>query len=182
MSDGTGEQPTPTRPRGRRAAPPAVPASPLAKATALLAAVVDALARRSAPAVAAVTSWASAHRAVALTGAAALLSIGIIAGGAAVIQAGSAGAPGTEASSELETPRPTPSAPANSQAFPPVLPTSTPAPPEPTAVPIEPTDEPVADEPDEPVDDPVVEPEPEPDPSTDDDHPGRGQGPKKPKG
>ncbi|MFF2493832.1 hypothetical protein [Agromyces sp. NPDC058064] len=165
MSDGTGERRT--RPRGRRAAEPA---SATAKR-------LDAVAARLAPAFAATVGWVTAHRAVALTGATALLSIGIIAGGAAVIQAGT-GAPDTEASSELQTPRPTPNAPANSQAFPPVLPTATPAAPEPTTAPDEPTDEPVADEPDEPAVEPTVEPTPEPE----DDHPGRGQGPKKPKG
>lgn len=169
MSDGTGEGRT--RARGRRAAEPA---SATAKQ-------LDALAARLAPALAATVGWVSAHRAVALTGAAALLSVGIIAGGAAVIQAGT-GAPDTEASSETVTPRPTPADPAGAQAIPPVLPTATPAPPDPTPGPAEPGDEPVVDEPvvEEPVtDDPVVEPEPETEP---DDHPGRGQGPRKPKG
>ncbi|GAA1782838.1 hypothetical protein [Agromyces lapidis] len=174
MSDGTERGP---RPRGRRAAEPA---SPFAKR-------VDAVAARLAPALAGATTWVSAHRAVALTGAAAILSVGIIAGGAAVIQSTGGGAQDTEASSGLETPRPTPNAPANTQAFPPVLPTATPAPPDEAGA-AEPGDEPVADEPDEPADDPVIEPEPtpepepEPDPGTDDDHPGRGQGSKKPKG
>jgi hypothetical protein len=157
------------RPRGRRAAPK----SPLATALEPLA-----------PAVAATTAWLSKHRLGALIAGASLATVAMLGGGIALIQAAGGGAgtsdpgDGDGSYSMLDDPRPTSTAPAGPSSFGPILPTpapptSTPTPtPTPTPAPGDVVEPPVADE-------PVVEPTPAPD--TDED-PGRGNGPKKPKG
>ena len=155
------------RPRGRRAAPK----SPLATALEPLA-----------PAAAATTAWLSKHRVGALIAGASLATVAMLGGGIALIQSAGAGPgasdPGDDGGSYsmLDDPRPTSTAPAGPSPFGPILPTpappsSTPTP-TPTPAPDEVVEPPVADE-------PVVEPTPSPDT---DDPPGRGNGPKKPKG
>lgn len=155
------------RPRGRRAAPK----SPLATALESLA-----------PAVAATTAWLSKHRLGALIAAASLATVAMLGGGIALIQSAGTGAgasePGDDGGSYsmLDDPRPTSTAPAGPSPFGPILPT--PAPPSSTPTP---TATPAPDEVVEPpvADEPVVEPTPSPDT---DETPGRGNGPKKPKG
>jgi hypothetical protein len=153
------------RPRGRRAAPK----SSLATALEPLA-----------PAVVATTAWLSKHRLGALIAAASVATVAMLGGGIALIQSAGAGAgaPGDDGDSYsmLDDPRPTSTAPAGPSTFGPILPTPAPrsATPTPTPTPTPSPDDVV----EQPVDEPVVEPAP----STEPEPPGRGNGPKKPKG
>jgi hypothetical protein len=157
------------RPRGRRAAPRSRVAIAL---------------EPFAPAVAATTAWLSKHRLGALIAAASLATVAMLGGGIALIQSAGAGAgasgdnrDGGDPYSMLDDPRPTSTAPAGPSPFGPILPTPAPRPATPTPTP---TPTPSPDDAIEPpaVDEPVVEPEP----TTEPDPPGRGNGPKKPKG
>jgi hypothetical protein len=153
------------RPRGRRAAPKS-----------RLATALEPLA----PALAATTAWLSKHRLGALIAAASLATVAMLGGGIALIQSAGAGAgaPGDDdgSYSMLDDPRPTSTAPAGPSRFGPILPTPKPGAATPTPTP--PSPEAVVEPP--VVDEPVVEPTPTTGP--DPDGPGRGNGPKKPKG
>lgn len=159
------------RPRGRRAAPKRAPGAALVGRALALAA-----------------RWARGHRQVVVIAGAGLVAVVMLGGAVAVI--GSSAGQIDEAAPVVEAPRPTPSVPPTGRAYPPILPTATPpAEPAPTSGPDDGADEPVDGMPLEPTVDPeptetaeTPEPAPEPPPVSDDDHPGRGHGPKKPKG
>lgn len=161
-----------------RALPARVPQ--LGRAAAWTRARLAPIGRALAPAV----LWARGHRPAVVIAGAGLVAVAMLGGTVAVI--GSSTGQIDEAAPSVETPRPTPGKASPTRAYPPILPTATPpADPSPTT---EPDDR--AGDPDDPSAEPAVEPEPteiaeptpEPTPEPEDDHPGRGQGPKKPKG
>jgi len=149
------------RPRGRRAAP----ASP-----------VGAMLEPVLPFVAASAAWLERHRlgaAIAVTG----LVVAVMGVAGVTLMQGTGGAaPGNEASTSVDDPRPTSTTPVAPSRYGPVLPTSAP----PTPIPSEPT-EPMPDEVVEPPTDDDAPTEPTAAPETPDDHPGQGKGPKKPR-
>ena len=150
------------RPSGRRAAP---------------ASRVGTMLEPVLPYVATSMAWLTRHRLGAMIAATGLAVVVMGGAGVALMQAAGGGAPGNEASTSIEEPRPTSTTPAAPSPYGPVLPTPVP----PSATPTEP---PPSVEPDEivepPLDDDVqVEPTATPEPA--DDHPGQGKGPKKPR-
>jgi len=152
---------TPRRPRGRRAAP---------------ASRVGALLEPVLPYLAASVAWLTRHRLGAVVATTALAVIGMGAAGIALMQGPAGGAPGNEASTSIDEPRPTSTTPAAPSHYGPVLPT--PAPPKPIATTPAPEPDEIVEPPldgDEPV-------EPTTTPEDPDDHPGQGKGPKKPRG
>jgi hypothetical protein len=127
--------------------------------------------------------WARGHRPAVVIAGAGLVAVAMLGGAVAVI--GSTAGQVDEAGPAVESPRPTPGTTTPTRAYPPILPTATPPADE------TPTTEPDDGAADDPGTEPTVEPEPapetaeptpEPTPEPEDDHPGRGQGPKKPKG
>jgi hypothetical protein len=161
MSDDEDLEDTRPRPRGRRAAPPS-------RVGALLEPVL--------PYLAASVAWLTRHRLGAVIAITSLAVVAMGAAGIALMQGPVGGAPGNEASTSIDEPRPTSTTPAAPSHYGPVLPT--PAPPRPISTP---TPTPVPDELVEPPldgDEPV---EPTAAPEVPDDHPGQGRGPKKPR-
>lgn len=147
------------RPRGRRAAP----TSP---AIGLVAPLL--------PFLATSVAWVARHRLAAGLAVTGLATVAMLAGGIALMQPSGDAAADQEASTSVDDPRPTSTRPTAPSPYGPVLPTPAPplSPPAETTPPVEGDDE-------APVDDPVTEPTAAPEP--DDDHPGQGKGPKKPK-
>ncbi|KRC61944.1 hypothetical protein ASE14_14295 [Agromyces sp. Root81] len=128
------------------------------------------------PYVAASVTWLTRHRLAAAIGVTGLAVAVMGVAGIALMQNVGGGAPGTEASTSIDDPRPTSTTPATPSRYGPVLPTSAP----PTPVPSEPT-EPSPEEAEEPPVDGGTPTEPTASPETPDDHPGQGRGPKKPR-
>lgn len=162
MSEHDEPDDTPRRPRGRRAAP---------------ASRVGAMLEPVLPYAAASVAWLTRHRLAAVIAITGLAVVGMGATGFALMQSSVGGAPGNEASTSIDEPRPTSTTPAAPSPYGPVLPT--PAPPKPVATP---SPAPAPDESDEtPVDDDGLT-VPTATPEAPDDHPGQGKGPKKPRG
>ncbi|UOQ90491.1 hypothetical protein MUN74_06135 [Agromyces endophyticus] len=189
------------RPRGRRAAPPK--RSPWAAAFAPLLAVATSFWARIAALPARVPGigrgmtrlrdllapaalWVRGHRQASVITGAGLVAVAML-GGAVALIGSTAGGQVDEAAPSVQSPRPTPSTPPTSRAYPPILPTATPpAAPSPSIVPDDPTVEPTDDPGVEPSAEPSAEPDPTVEPTQppvdEGDHPGRGKGPKKPRG